>query len=164
MLNFFARCRAMVSQHGRDRVSYSTLFDIGTCRGAATFARATAIGDDRHRDRWDSSTGASVELPITRASDRSFVVAADSARRRAGRLCGARRSLCRRWTRLCDTGSTKRCAAFRARIGGGCCHRIRGIRGIRGILGIRSIRSIRSASARAAHLAGIGPVRENVPA
>jgi hypothetical protein len=37
-----------------DRVSFSILFDIGTCRGAGTFARTTAICDDRHRDWWGS--------------------------------------------------------------------------------------------------------------
>src|SRR5262249_23327340 len=37
----------MVSRHGSDRVSYSILFDIGTCRSGATFAPVTAIGDDR---------------------------------------------------------------------------------------------------------------------
>src|SRR5215475_8490275 len=44
----------MVSRHKLDRVSYSTLFVIGTCRGAATFARVTVIGDDRHRVWWGS--------------------------------------------------------------------------------------------------------------
>ena len=37
---------AAVSGHGHDRVSCSTLFEFGT-RAAATFARATAIRDDR---------------------------------------------------------------------------------------------------------------------
>jgi hypothetical protein len=54
----------MVSRDGDDRVSCSSLCDIGTCRGAATFARETAIGDDR----------IGIGGALGTASDRSFVV------------------------------------------------------------------------------------------
>src|SRR5262245_44317907 len=98
----------MVTRHGHDRISYSTLFDIGTCRGAATFAPVIAIGDDRRRSGGAPIQELQHELPITRANDRGFVVDTDHDRRRAARLCSPWRGVYRRRTSLCDSGTEQR--------------------------------------------------------
>jgi len=55
---FVATPRNGIATRARSRFVLD-LFDIGTCRDAATFAPVTAIGDDRHREWWGSTTGAS---------------------------------------------------------------------------------------------------------
>src|SRR5262245_29502727 len=143
--NSLQRRRALVSRHGNDRVSYSTLFDIGTCRSVAKFARATAIRNDRIGIGGALVQELHHELPITRASDHSFVVSAHHDRRRTVRLCGTRRGIYRRRTGLCDPGTEQRqralCGTHRLRIrragtisgagGGGTGRRLCGVSALR---------------------------------